>query len=173
VIIEHAGVNARRRSFELRGANGETYSFPFERAEPVPTRDDPIEEFFIDPELARMAVTYRLRSGAEGFVHIEQAMSYNRDPAYLREWAVYELSLEAQRLLEASRLSKREVARRLKTSPAQVYRLLDQTNHAKSLDAMFDLITVLGAELRFVVGEVRVAGNHGSVPSLAETVCED
>ncbi|MBI2369746.1 MAG: hypothetical protein HYV08_05825 [Deltaproteobacteria bacterium] len=58
---------------------------------------------------------------------MEQVLEYNRDPNYLRDLLLYRLTLEAQRRINASPPSKREIIRRLGTSAAQLYRLLDQT----------------------------------------------
>jgi hypothetical protein len=35
---------------------------------------DPIAELFVDPEAAREAFTYMLRSGRTGTVHVEQVL---------------------------------------------------------------------------------------------------
>ena len=52
---------------------------------------------------------------------------------------------------EASGLSAREVARLLDTSPTQLYRFLDPTNHAKSLKQLVSLLYLLGAEVEVEV----------------------
>lgn len=57
---------------------------------------------------------------------------------------LHQLTVEATKLLRKSHLSKHEVTRRLKTSPSQLYRLLDPTNKAKSIDEMLKLLSVLG-----------------------------
>jgi hypothetical protein len=41
--------------------------------------------------------------------------------------------------------------RRLGTSPAQFYRLLDQTNYSKSMDQLMDLLGILDCEVDLVV----------------------
>ena len=64
---------------------------------------------------------------------------------------LYKLTLEAQARVAQSPLSKREIARRLGTSAAQLYRLLDQTNDAKSIDQMLNLLRVLDCEVDLVV----------------------
>jgi hypothetical protein len=46
-----------------------------------------------------------------------------------------------------SGLSKHELVRRLKTSPSQLYRLLDPANYTKSMDEMCRLLAVLGYRL--------------------------
>jgi len=82
----------------------------------------------VDDEVGGEGFTYRLASGLEGSVHIEQVLEYNEDPSYMRDLLVYRLTLEAQRRVSESSLSKREIIRRLGTSPAQFYRLLDLPN---------------------------------------------
>jgi hypothetical protein len=47
--------------------------------------------------------------------------------------------------------SKREIMRRLGTSAAQLYRLLDQTNYRKSVDQVLALLQVLNCEIDLVV----------------------
>jgi len=53
--------------------------------------------------------------------------------------------------MKASGLSKHEVVRRLKTSPSQLYRLLDPTNDRKSIDEMLRLLSVLGYTVEWSV----------------------
>ena len=91
------------------------------------------------------------RSGAEGSLHIDSVLEYNEDPAMLRELAVYKLTLEAERCVAASGLSRREIIRRMGTSPAQLYRLLDPTNTRKTVDALLTLLAVVGCEVDFAV----------------------
>jgi hypothetical protein len=88
-----------------------------------------VARVYVDAELGREGFTYELRSGRTGTVHAEQILEYNQDPSYLRDLLLYRLTLEAQKRLKASPLSKREIIRRLGTSAAQLYRLLDQTNY--------------------------------------------
>jgi hypothetical protein len=78
-------------------------------------------------------------------------LEYNQDPAYLREALLYRLTLEAQKRVAASSLSKRAIARRLGTSPTQLYRLLDQRNYRKSVDQLLSLLHVLECDVELVV----------------------
>lgn len=52
--------------------------------------------------------------------------------------------MDALKLVAESGLSKHELIRRLKTSPSQLYRLLDPANYRKSIDEMLRLLAVLG-----------------------------
>jgi len=131
--------------------SAKTLVLPFSRADPVPTTDDPLTEIFVDDEAGNEAFAYVLRSGRTGAVHIEQVLEYNRDPAYLRDLLLYRLTLEAQKRVAESPLSKREIVRRLGTSAAQLYRLLDQTNYRKSLDQLLVLLQVLNCDVDLVV----------------------
>lgn len=88
-----------------------------------------------------------LESGKEGTVHSEQVLEYNQDPHYLRDTLLYKLTIEAQKRVKASPLSKREIIRRLDTSATQLYRLLDQTNYSKSIDQLLSLLHVLNCEV--------------------------
>ncbi|MBI4880877.1 MAG: XRE family transcriptional regulator [Planctomycetes bacterium] len=71
----------------------------------------------------------------------------------MRDLLLYKLTIEAQKRLEESPLSKREIIRRLGTSAAQLYRLLDSTNYRKSVDKLLLLLHVLDCEVDLVVRE--------------------
>jgi hypothetical protein len=142
--------NNRKKVFEVR-ISTKTLVLPFSEADPRPTMQDPITELFVDKDAGREAFTYALHSGRSGTVHIEQVLEYNHDPTYLRDLLLYRLTLEAQKRIAASPLSKREIIRRLGTSAAQLYRLLDQTNYRKSVDQVLALLQVLNCEVDLVV----------------------
>jgi DNA-binding TFAR19-related protein (PDSD5 family) len=92
-----------------------------------------------------------LESGAEGSIHLDQVLEYNEDPTYLRDLLIYQLTVEAKRRVEESGLSRRELARRLKTSVPQLYRLLDTTNTRKSINQLICLLQVLDCSVDLVV----------------------
>ena len=142
--------NNRRKAFEIRTST-KRLIFPFAKIDPQPAADDPIARVFVDEDLGREGFTYVLKSGREGTVHIEQVLEYNREPDYLRDLLLYKLTIEAQAQVEASPLSRREIIRRLGTSAAQFYRLLDQTNYRKSVDQVVALLQVLNCEVDLVV----------------------
>jgi hypothetical protein len=150
VKIRSVRVNARRKGFDVT-VGRRTLPFPFAKADPVPDAADPVVHAYVDPEIAREGFVYVLASGREGTVHVEQVLDYNRDPDYLRGILLHRLTVEAARRLEASGLAKREVIRRLGTSPAQLYRLLDPTDRRKSVDAMLALLQVLDCDVDVVV----------------------
>jgi hypothetical protein len=144
--------NNRKRAFEVKTRRGQ-WLFPYSKADPAPTGSDRLVELYVDPELGREAFTYRMASGAEGSVHLEQVLDYNQEPGYMRDLLLYKLTLEALKRTEASPLSRREIIRRLGTSPAQFYRLLDTTNYRKSVDKLLALLQVLDCDVEVVVRE--------------------
>ena len=142
--------NNRKKAFEIRGSS-KSFVFPYSKADPHPTIRDPVRRVCVDDEVGREGFTYVLGSGQTGTVHVEQVLEYNQDPNHMRDLLIYRLTLEAQKRMDASPLSKREIIRRLGTSAAQLYRLLDQTNYRKSVDQMLALLQVLDCEVDLVV----------------------
>jgi hypothetical protein len=131
--------------------SGIEYPFPYSEADPRPNVDNRIGEVFVDKELGNEAFTYILESGEEGSIHIEQVLEYNEDPKYLADLLTYKLSLEAQKRFETSELSRRQVAKRLKTSVPQLYRLLDPANTRKSMKQLVALLHILNCDVDLVV----------------------
>ena len=147
----------RRRGFVVATSRGELF-FPYGRARPVPSAADPVVEVFVDPELGGEGFTYRLASGDEGSIHVDHVLEHNEDPETLRELLLHRLTVEAQKRVVRSPLSRREIIRRLGTSATQFYRLLDTTNRRKSVDRMLALLSVLEADVDLVVRDRRVLG---------------
>lgn len=73
----------------------------------------------------------------------------------MRELLLYKLTLKAQKMLAVSRASRREVMRRMKTSPTQFYRLIDQTNYRKTIDQMIKLLSALDCSVDLVLKRLR------------------
>jgi len=110
--------------------------------------------------------TYALEPGREDAGLMDWVLDHNEDPAYMRGLLLHNLTVHARESVEAGGVSKREIARRLGTSPAQLYRLLDTTNHHKSVDAMLDLLHVLGLEVDVTVRSRRGGSKATSVASV-------
>ena len=141
--------NNRKKVFEV-GTSTKTLVFPFSKASPTPTTKDAITELSVDQEAGREELTYVLRFGRTGTVHVEQVLEDNQDPTTSAIPVVPVNARSAERVAE-SPLSKREIVRRLGTSAAQLYRLLDQTNYRKSVDQLLALLQVLNCDVDLVV----------------------
>jgi hypothetical protein len=133
--IQSVAHSSRQRAFQVKALK-KMLQLSYSKVDPQPGAADPITRVFVDKELGCEGFTYVLESGKEGTVHSEQVLEYNQDPHYMRDALLYKLTVEAQKRVEASALSKREIIRRLRTSATQFYRLLDQTNYRKSVDQL-------------------------------------
>jgi DNA-binding TFAR19-related protein (PDSD5 family) len=149
--IRRVVVNQRKSQLEVISVNGEVFPMPFSRLSPRPTSADRVRDAYVDKELGREGVTYKLDSGAEGSVHLDSVLEYNQDPHYTSELLLHQLTVQARRRITKSGLSRREIARRLGTSLPQLYRLLDPTNATKSINQMVALLHVLGFEVSVTV----------------------
>ena len=150
MTIRSVTVNNRRRCFEIETRKG-AFAFPFVKLGIIPSRTNRVKKVYVDPELGKEAITYVLESGDEDCIHVEDFLNYNKDPDYMRDLTLYKLTVKAAKLLKESKLPKRELARRLATSPAQLYRLLDPTNYKKTIDQMVRLLACLDYTLDFVI----------------------
>jgi hypothetical protein len=149
--------NNRRKAFLVKSSN-KSFWLPYSKVDPQPTGNDPIVKVFVDKELGGDGFGYVLESGKESTVHSEQVLEYNQDAHYLRDALLYKLTVEAQKRVHASQLSKREISRRLQTSATQFYRLLDQTNYRKSVDQLLSLLHVLDCDIELLVRSKPTSG---------------
>jgi hypothetical protein len=149
--VKKVSINNKRKEFSVDTYSGTAYTFPYAEADPRPDTSNRIEEVFIDKELGNEAITYVLNSGDEGSIHMEQILEYNQDPNYMADLLTYKLTLEARQEIENSGLSRRQIAKRLKTSVPQLYRLLDPANTSKSINQLVALLHILNCKVDLVV----------------------
>ena len=152
--ITEVTANNRRKAFEVV-IGRRRLLFPYPQLRIQPNRSNRVTKVWVDDELGSEAFTYILQNGDQDTVHLDQVLDYNSDPAYLHDLVLYQLTLEAERAVAVSELSKREIIRRLGTSASQFYRLLDQTNYTKSVGQLLTLLNVLGWHVEFVVSRKR------------------
>ncbi len=150
--IDHVKANNRKRCFVV-SAGGKSWELPYANLQPVPERGNGVVQVASDPDFGHEAFTYTLKDGSEGSVHLDQVLEVNRDPEYMAELLLHKLNLEVERRVAASKMSKREMVRRLGTSATQFYRLLDTANTRKSMGQLLQLLSLLGCEVDFVVRE--------------------
>lgn len=148
--IQAVLANNRKKAFEIRTVRG-SFTYPYAKLSLPPTSADRVALVYADPDTGREAFTYRLESGAEDTVHLDAVLEYHQDPAYWNEVLLHRLTVEVRKALEQSDLAKREVVRRLGTSPSQLYRLLDPSHSAKSAGQLLAILHLLGREVDVVV----------------------
>lgn len=141
--------NDRKACLELTVRGGAVYPMPYAKLSPRPTVDNRITHVVVDKELGNEAVTYTLQSGAEGTVHIDHVLEHNGDPTVITQLLIHDLTLKARASVEASGLSMRELARCMRTSVPQIYRLLDPANPKKNIAQVIALLHVTGVDIEF------------------------
>jgi len=153
--------NNRKHAFEIF-TRSKQYLFPYAVVKPSPSRSNRVVEVHVDAELGSEGFVYQLASGEEGVVHIDHVLEYNRDPEYMTDQLLYHLTLTAQKAVKESEFSVREIIRQLGTSPAQFYRLLDQTNYRKSMRQLLALLHLLRYDIDVVLKTQKVVAGHAS-----------
>ena len=144
--IRAVKINNHKKAFELKTYK-RVYDFPFVKLPVKPSKEDPIDNVYVDEEVGREAFTYMQRSGYEGTVHIDHVLEYNQDPSYMRDLLLYQLTVKAAERVRQCGISKRELVRRMGTSPSQLYRILDKNNYRKSIDQVVALLHLLDCEV--------------------------
>lgn len=150
--IRSIKANNHKKVFEVRTYKG-AYEYPYAKLDLRPTNSNPLADFYVDHELGDEAFTYTLASGDEDTIHIDRVLEHNRDPAYMRDLLLYQLTIEAKKRVDESGMSVRNISRMLGTSATQYYRLLDEDNYRKSMDQMVNLLAVLGCTVDVNVRE--------------------
>ena len=144
--IKRVLAHEKKKAFIVQaGAN--SYEVPYAALSPAPTKRDPLISVTVDAELGGLGFTFRLRSGKEQTMLLEQVLDMHHDPEVARKRTLYELNCLAQDTAQRSKLTKRAISRRLSCTPTHLYRLLDQTFYGKTIDQMVKLLSVLGVEL--------------------------
>lgn len=144
--------NNRKKEFEIQTRKG-LLTYPYAKLDVAPSTDDRVVNVFVDKELGKEAFTYELASGREDSIHIDRVLEHNQDPSYMGDLLLYRLTIEANARLTKSSFTVRGLARRLDTSPAQLYRLLDTTNYRKTIRQMLHLLHELDCEVDLVIRE--------------------
>lgn len=142
--------NNRKKAFVVETNKG-VYEFPYSQLSLKPSKSDSLARVAPERAIGSEGFTYVLQSGASDTVHIDHVLRYAQDADYLREELIFKLTIEAKRLISELHFTKREVARRMKTSPSQLYRLLDPTFYGKTLDQMVSLLHCLGHRVDLVL----------------------
>jgi predicted XRE-type DNA-binding protein len=155
--IQSVTHNNRKKAFQVKMSK-KLFQLPYSKVNPQPGAADPITRVFVDKELKSEGFTYVMESGKEGAIHSEQVLEYNQEPHYMRDTLLYKLTIEVQKRVDASALSKREIIQRLGTSATQFYRLLDQTNYRKSVDQLLSLLHVLDCDVDLLVRAKTASG---------------
>jgi len=149
-VVKRVEQNNRKKAFKVTYAKG-VLDFPYAKLDLKPSHDNKIKKLYIDPEIGKHGFTYVLEDGQEDTVLLDQVLYYNQDPEILKQHMLHEMTVTAKECLKKSGLSIREIARRMNTSPTQLYRVIDPAYYDKTMDQVLKVLYVCGAKVDFVV----------------------
>ena len=153
IKIKGVTYDNKKRCFYIVTSKG-PLPFPYSKLHLIPTENNKIKKAYPDEEIHCHGFTYILESGDEDTIPVDAILEYNKDPEYMKKMLLYKLSLKAQEILEKKKINKREVIRRLKTSPTQFYRLIDQSFYGKTVDQMIKLLSALDYSVEVIIKKV-------------------
>ena len=151
--IKSVSVNNRSRSFSVESDKGR-FNYPYSRLILKPSKNDPIARVYVDRELGSRGYTYVLKSGKEDSIMLDQVLEYSKEPEYMLNMLRYKLSVLAEKLAGKKGVRKREISRRMRTSPGQLYRLLKPENDNKTIDQLIKLFAALDCRVKIQVSRV-------------------
>jgi len=152
-VIEHVTADNRRSEFRVV-AKGRDLLFPYSRLRVQPSSNNPIVSTYVDAELGNQAFTYCLASGDEDSIHLDAVLEVNGDPEVLQHALLHQLTVEAITSVDHSGLGIRQIARMMRTSPTQVYRLLNPAIPGKSLGQLVYLLHLVGKKVDVAVSDM-------------------
>lgn len=102
-----------------------------------------------DKEVGHHSFYFVTAEGQKNFVPFDQPLHIAQNPEYVKEQTLYAVTKEVNALIIKSKVSKRELARRLGTSLSQLARLLDATNYRKELARLIEIAAMLDYEFQW------------------------
>ena len=163
--IRTVKANNKKHAFEVTVFNGQEFDFPYSQLTLKPSSTNRIREVAIDRELGKEAFTYTLESGDCDSVHIDHVLHFVNEPEYVHELLRHNLSLTANRLVAEGNVAKKELLRRLKTSPSQLDRLIDPSNTKTSIGRLLTLIVACEGKIDFSVDGESILRNEELEPA--------
>lgn len=102
-----------------------------------------------DLEVGKHSFYFVLENGKKEFVPYDQPLHIVQNPEYVKQTTLYTITKQLNEFIQKSKISKRELARRLGTSLSQLSRLLDTTNYKKELSRLVELAAILNYEFKW------------------------
>lgn len=144
--------NTKRREFVIDTKAGK-YVFPYSQLKLPPSPSDPLTDLYVDKQAGNSAFTYRLASGKEDSILLDNVLWFNQDPELLRRLFLNDLTFQANQKIRQQKTGKRYLVRKLNTSATQLYRLLDPACYNKTIDQMLKLLVALGVRIEIKTRE--------------------
>jgi hypothetical protein len=131
--------NNKKRVFKLSYNSGLVVECPYAAL----GIKEKVVEAAPDKEVGGHSFYFILENGKQDYVPFDQPLYISNNPDYMRQELMFELTMNILSIIEDVGISKRELARSLKTSVTQINRLLDQTNYNKDLSRLIQIASLL------------------------------
>ena len=143
--FKHVTFDNKKRVFHLEYTSGLKVDCPYS-ALGIHER---VTDAAPDSEAGEHSFYFVLRSGKEDYVPYDQPLHIEQVAEYAKEQALYKMTKTINQFIRKEKVSKRELARRLHTSTAQLSRLLDTTNYKKELSRLIEIAAMLNYEFKW------------------------
>ncbi len=143
--FKSAEFDNKKRVFHLTYTSGLTLDCPYSAL----GIKEKIVESAPDSEVGGHSLYFITESGVENYVPYDQPLHIVQNPEYVKQQALFEMTKKINGFIKIEKVSKRELARRLNTSMAQLLRLLDTTNYKKELSRLIEIASILNYDFKW------------------------
>ena len=112
---------------------------------------DPIKHIRVDEETSGRSLKIEFASGKTDYMPYDQPLFLTRDPEYMLRDHIENIVASINEEIDRKKISKKYLARQLKTSDNQVQRLLSPRIVNKNLTQLYKLAALLGLEFEVSV----------------------
>ncbi|MBI4405922.1 MAG: helix-turn-helix domain-containing protein [Deltaproteobacteria bacterium] len=148
--IRAVSFNNRRKEIEVTYATGKKLNVHYGQLGIKKT----VAKAWVDTETNCQSVAFAFNDGTVDYMPYDQPLALNRDPEYLLQTQIEELTAKIKCELSKRKISKRFLAKQLKTSDNQVHRLLNPTILNKNLEQLCRIAEVLELEVEIRLRKV-------------------
>lgn len=99
-----------------------------------------------DIEVGNHSFYFILENEHKDYVPFDQPLHIVQNPDYVLEETLYQMTRNINKFVVHSRVSKRQLARLLKTSVSQLNRILDPVNYKKDITRLIEIASLLNYE---------------------------
>jgi len=102
---------------------------------------------WVDSETKGKSVGFEFDDGSIDFMPYDQPLVLNKDPEYMLQEQIEHLVLELNEAIQKKGISKKYIAKKLKTSENQIFRLLNPSILNKNLEQLYQMAFILNKQI--------------------------
>ena len=102
---------------------------------------------WVDQETKGKSVGFEFEDGSTDFMPYDQPLVLNKDPEYMLQDQIEHLVLALNETIRKKGISKKYIAKKLKTSENQIFRLLNPAILNKNLGQLYQIAFILNKQI--------------------------